>query len=174
MRTLCLRALLFLLTVAGVSSQSAAEPADRPLSTCLGMTVRADTVTPPAAATVFSASKVLDLVFDIYLKPTAAKVTDGLVQVEAITPTGHPYQRFDLPLAAPGKDKQRRLAGYPFPLRAQPPVTASYRALKAVRVVARLPVAGTVIVNNSLYGTWEATASIGKGKPCRVSFSIQP
>lgn len=99
----------------------------------------------------FSASKVLDLKFWVVL-PSRRTTPGRRVEVKLFTPKGHLYQT----LAAPVD------AGRP-------------RLFQTVTM--RLPVAGTTIVNNSLYGRWTAAAYLeGGASPCTKTrkFQIRP
>jgi hypothetical protein len=103
----------------------------------------------------FSASKVLDLEFWVVLPSTNA--TSGRsVELKLFTPSGHLYQTLAASVAA------RPVAG-------RPP--------RFQTVTLRLPVAGTPIVNNSLYGQWSAEAYLGGStSPCARArkFQIRP
>jgi hypothetical protein len=85
----------------------------------------------------FSATEVLDLEFQVVVPADAS----GALELKLFTPKGHLYQT----LAVPAEGSA--------PEPATPRRRPRYRTLTA-----RLPVAGTTIVNNSLYGTWKAEA----------------
>jgi hypothetical protein len=86
----------------------------------------------------FSAAEVLDLEFQIVV-PADASLAGRRLELKLFTPKGHLYQTLAVPTAvgAPKAGTPKRRARYQ-------------------TVTARLPVAGTTIVNNSLYGTWKA------------------
>jgi hypothetical protein len=104
----------------------------------------------------FSAAEVLDLEFQIVIR-TDALAGRGL-ELKVLTPKGHHYQTLALPAPSEGSDPAKR--------------RSRYRT-----VTARLPVAGTTIVNNSFYGTWKAEAYFaGERIACAKarSFVINP
>ncbi len=108
----------------------------------------------------FSAEEVLDLEFQVSIPADASSAGQGL-ELKLFTPKGHLYQT----LAVPTQPQSAGTA--PAPKR-----RARFRT-----VTARLPVAGTTIVNNSLYGTWKAEAYVaGERTACAKarSFVIQP
>lgn len=105
----------------------------------------------------FSATEVLDLEFQVVVPadPSLARP----LQLKLFTPKGHLYQTLAVsPGAAPGPANAKR--------------RSRFRT-----VTARLPVAGTTIVNNSLYGTWRAEAYLeGERTACAKprTFVIKP
>ena len=107
----------------------------------------------------FSASSILDLKFEVALLP-AVKGQHQL-EFKVYTPTGHLYQGLLATMTAPAANPDRRQ-------RETPKRTAS----------ATLPVAGTMIVTNSLYGEWKVEAFLDGeretacAKP--LSFGIEP
>jgi hypothetical protein len=106
-------------------------------------------------APVFSATSILDLEL-IVLVPAEYAGTN--MELKLFTPKGHLYQTLEID-SAPSKtsgDPSRR----------------RYELLTA-----RLPVAGTTIVNSSLYGVWTAEAYFaGASSPCTQAraFAILP
>ncbi len=118
-----------------------------------------------AAMPNFSATGVIDIEFAIVLAPGAAADYRGMhvVEFRTYTPRGNLYQSISIPFTTDPSRKgtSHRVAGYPDVL----PV----RVLKAIKtpgggngliVKVTLPVAGTPILQNSLYGTWRAEALI--------------
>jgi hypothetical protein len=132
--------------------------------------------TPPTSSrTGFSARVILDLNLRITLRGTA---TPEALQVDYFTPNGHLYQRVDVPVAAEAAQEQvRTLHGYRFPVK-----VSRVRAAKAAdgsrarQVDAPpLPVAGTNIVANSLYGQWKVTVRpSGSSTVCQAKFTLVP
>jgi len=104
----------------------------------------------------FSAAEVLDLEFQVLIRPDL--LAGRSLELKILTPKGHLYQTLALPAPSdPDAAPQRR---------------SRYRT-----VTARLPVAGTTIVNNSLYGAWKAEAYLaGERNACAKarSFVINP
>ncbi len=108
----------------------------------------------------FRATRILDL--DIEVRFGADFSGDHVLHVKLLTPKGHHYQTLTAPVAtgAARAGTQRRVEGYPRPLAvlfAQPAAGAS---TGETAVTQKLPVAGTAIVSNALYGEWTATASL--------------
>ena len=107
----------------------------------------------------FAASSILDLKLDVALSP-AVKGQHQL-EFKVYTPKGHLYQGLLATMTAPAANPDRRQ-------RESPKRTAS----------ATLPVAGTMIVTNSLYGEWKVEAFLDGeretacAKP--LSFVIEP
>jgi hypothetical protein len=104
----------------------------------------------------FSAAEILDLEFQVLIRPDL--LAGRSLELKVLTPKGHLYQTLDLPAPSEAPDAAKR--------------RARYRT-----VTARLPVAGTTIVNNSLYGTWKAEAYLaGERTACARarSFVINP
>jgi hypothetical protein len=103
----------------------------------------------------FSASAILDL------KLEAAVKGEHQVEFKIYTPNGHLYQSLTAEVSAPEAKEGRR-----------------HREAKNRTASATLPVAGTTIVNSSLYGEWMVEAFLdGKrevacAKP--LSFAIEP
>lgn len=118
----------------------------------------------------FSATSIVDL--DI-----AALFTPGVVQrfggahrleVKIYSPSGNLYQSVAVPFTSDSskKGEKTQLADYPNPL---PTVVLEEVNHGGRHFAARvkLPVAGTPIVANSLYGTWSAVAHVdGEALPC--------
>ncbi len=106
----------------------------------------------------FSASSILDLKFEVGLPP--ALKGPHTLELKVFTPKGHLYQTLSAAIRTPAgaADQRTRGAGR----------TAS----------ALLPVAGTTIVNNSLYGEWKVEAFLDgeRTTACTkaLSFLIEP
>ncbi len=154
-------------------SQDTNKPA---LGGCAGLSVKA-TPKKGSATQGFSVRQVLDLNFRVRL---AASATPGSLEMRYFTPSNHLYQSVLVPIAAEASlEAERSLQGYPFPVKVskvEPDPDASARGASAFRSVATpaFPVAGTMIVNNSLYGVWRAEAWLeGASAPCSLSFAIK-
>ncbi len=107
----------------------------------------------------FSASSILDLKLEAALSP-AVKGQHQL-EFKVFTPKGHLYQSLPATVATPAASADRRE-------REKPKRTAT----------ATLPVAGTTIVTNSLYGEWrlEAYMDGARDNACAkpLTFVIEP
>ena len=123
----------------------------------------------------FSATEIVDIDFQVRFAPRDAG--NHLLSVKVLTPRKHLYQQIDVPFSThvpAGTESTRRIEGYPRPVvvqRAQEVEETGSNASKGGRrhqVTARLPVAGTLIMQNSLYGEWTAEALLDGGEPCAI------
>jgi hypothetical protein len=106
----------------------------------------------------FSATEILDLEL-VVIVPSKNAGKD--MEIKLYTPKGQLYQTLKV-----GADASASASG-----------ADQARGRWYETVTARLPVAGTTIVNNSLYGVWKAEAYFeGSSSPCTRarSFSIKP
>jgi hypothetical protein len=130
----------------------------------------------------FSARDVIDLEFRARVR--AARGSDHRLQLKLYAPQGHLYQvltiSFSLPAGQPGRG---RLDGPQSVARTGvPAATAEARVVtrssSRVAVLSKkLPVAGTLITNNSLYGRWRVVPFLDEAPgPCGPSrtFVINP
>ena len=147
---------------AGFDAVAQTNPAPR--AACQSVWVTAPTFGKPAPHTRkplnFSAAEVLDLEFQVVI-PAAASLAGRRLELKLFTPKGHLYQT----LAVPAANQTPGTSGAP------------KRRPRYQTLTARLPVAGTTIVNNSLYGTWKAEAYFeGERTACAKarSFVIKP
>jgi hypothetical protein len=176
-RVLLLAAGAFLALVPGVRAQpdkcGQMDVGGRPAS---GVIATADGVT--VAATV-----VEDLVLHVKLKKSLAG--EHVLRLDFYLPEGDLYQSVSVPVSlgdkgakASSRAEPRRVAGYPFPLptKVAQPIVSGKDADKQTLDVA-LPIAGTAIVSNSLYGSWAVDLTLDDAaQPCapRVTFGMQP
>ncbi len=125
-------------------------------------------------ATKFSANKTTDLVFSV-LFPKAFK-GDHLLELRFLTPGGNLYRSMAVPVASSDKVAgERAVPGYPRPLPEKVPSPMTYNKTSYLKVAIALPVGGTDIVTNSLYGWWKVEARLdGDTSPCSapVSFAV--
>jgi hypothetical protein len=130
-------------------------------------------------APVFSAAQVIDVEFAIVFSKKVAEQFSGVhvVEFRVYTPQGHLYQSLSIPMT-----NDSRLAGERHPVPGYPDPMPVY-GLTSIRrgngqgmfAAVTLPVAGTSIVSNSLYGEWKAEAFVADEiAPCaqRASFTI--
>jgi hypothetical protein len=132
-------------------------PAPLPRAECLA--VQLTSPQGPAVRGAFSAQRHYDVDFAVKLAPRAA--TPGrVVQLKLYTPRGFLYQTLEtaVPQAQP-RPRQRR------------PATP-----KDTTLAARLPVAGTWITQNTLYGSWKVvpyfegqTAACGRAATFQIT-----
>lgn len=141
--------MLSLLVLASVVASQ--EPGRKPKNACTAIQVTSPDApaqtspgsTKPGSTTkfsTFSASTILDLKLEVGLSP-GVKGGQHQLEFKVFTPKGHLYQSLPATMAAP-----TAIPGQPD--RMSPKRTAE----------ATLPVAGTTIVTNSLYGEWRVEA----------------
>ena len=125
-------------------------------------------------ATTFSATRILDLDFAVLFAPTVRTAEPHVVEFRVYTPKNNLYQTMSVPFTTDVQRKGQRLSvpGYPdvVPVRVLSKVT--HKKAKGLIATTRLPVAGTPIVNNSLYGVWRAEVVID-GAPARCGAPLQ-
>ena len=110
----------------------------------------------PGALARFSAIRMLDL--DLTVRFADGFSGDHLLHLKLLTPKGHHYQTLSVAIASdPGKSQSlRRVEGYPRPLAVRPVQKAGTPSLPEVTL--SVPVGGTPIVANSIYGMWTVEA----------------
>lgn len=147
---------------------------------CIGMATGSEQV-KGGFASEFSATSILDIDVWVLFTPGTAKRLSGdhSVEVRFKTPGGYLYQSTTIPFSADPKlkGKERKLDGYPHPLATQGLQEVTWKNGKQLGTSVRLPVAGTYVMTNSLYGTWSAEAFVdGEAMPCAqaLEFTIIP
>jgi hypothetical protein len=126
----------------------------------------------PGNNKTFSATAVLDLRFYV-LFPAAPPGADApidpsshTVELRVTGPRGSLYQSMTVPFtndpAAAGQLVQ--VPTYPRPMAAQAPTSLTVQKVPYQAVIVSLPLGGTAIVDNSLYGKWTATAYLDGGQ----------
>jgi hypothetical protein len=123
----------------------------------------------PDPAISFPATGILDLLFDLSF--VGELVGDAVVELAVYTPNGHLYQQLSAPVSSLAAKAWApvRIEGYRDPLPVQP-----LKAGAANDLQLRLPVAGTPIIANSLYGTWTARALLnGQPADCGVPLTFE-
>jgi hypothetical protein len=99
-----------------------------------------------------------------------------VLALKLFTPRGHLYQTLTVPFTAAGQSRGDRLVdGYPRPMREQETRPVTEQGSTAFELVATLPVGGTAIMTNSLYGEWRVDPQLD-GTPCGnpARFEINP
>lgn len=122
----------------------------------------------------FSASRILDLNFNTALRRRATG--PHLLELKVFTPRGHLYQTLTVPFTAPRKSRGARVVdGYPRPLPEQETRIVNRDGRPSYEVMASLPVGGTAIMSNSLYGSWRVQPILD-GEACgpMTGFRITP
>jgi hypothetical protein len=130
----------------------------------------------PTGRTV-SASEILDVVFRVHLLRNDLEGTH-LLELELYTPNGNLYQVLTEPITtdAAKRGESVIIEGHPKPKSLQV-MSEDDADLKRLVAKVSFPVAGTLIVSNSLYGRWEVrTVLDGTPVTCpeRVRFNIEP
>jgi len=114
--------------------------------------------------TTFSATKVLDIQFAIVFSPAVAAQFSNAHNVEfrVYTPSGNLYQSISIPITNDPKraGERHRIPGYPDLVPVQVLQSINHGGGKGMFATVTLPVAGTPIVSNSLYGRWTADALV--------------
>ncbi len=127
-------------------------------ASCVGMSFGSEQKNDGKFDTTFSATQIIDVDLSVMFPPgIAAKFAgDHKVEVRIYTPRGHLYQSMTIPFTSDESRKGRHVTieGYPQPLETQ------LLDEKQLRVFVRLPVAGTPIISNSIYGKWSAQAYV--------------
>jgi hypothetical protein len=112
----------------------------------------------------FSATQVIDVDFSVVFTPGAANRFGGdhVVEFRVYTPSGALYQSIAVPFSSDAKNRgaQKKLDGYPRAMPTQILQDVTTTAGKGLATSVRLPVAGTPIIQNSLYGKWKAEAYV--------------
>jgi hypothetical protein len=122
----------------------------------------------------FSATQILDIRFGTILRREFPG--PHVLGLRLVTPRGHLYQTLTVPFTASGQSRGERLVdGYPRPMREQETRPVSDEGSAAFELVATLPVGGTAITTNSLYGEWRVEPLLD-GAPCgnAAPFQINP
>jgi hypothetical protein len=122
----------------------------------------------------FSATHILDLRLATLLRRELPG--PHVLELKLFTPRGHLYQTLTVPFTASGQSRGDRLVdGYPRPMREQETRPVTNQGSTAFELVATLPVGGTAIMTNSLYGEWRVDPQLD-GAPCGNSarFEINP
>lgn len=131
---------------------------------CVGMAFSSDQKNKGKFDASFSATQVIDVDLSVLFHPgIAAKFAgDHKVEVRIYTPRGHLYQSMTIPFTSDPSRKGNHVTidGYPQQLETQLLEEVSTSNGKQLRTFVRLPVAGTPILTNSIYGTWSAQAYV--------------
>lgn len=147
---------------------------------CVAVTVGSPQKNGGRFETSFSATQVIDIDFSIVFTPGAAQRLSGdhLVEFRISGPRGHLYQSMAIPFTADDAHGRKvSVPAYPTPVEAKSLAPTQYNGSQHLYVAATLPVAGTSIVSNGLYGEWTAQAYVD-GDPLACSqaarFTITP
>jgi hypothetical protein len=128
----------------------------------------------PGRVPVFSVRQILDLNFTVFFPGHHDRMDS--VELRLFTPNGHLYQSTIVPVAL-AEGKKRTVEGYPHPLPVAQLVPHEQDGLESGFAVKApsFPVAGTLIVADSLYGRWRVEAWPGGAqRACSAHFSLRP
>ncbi len=124
----------------------------------------------------FSATTTEDLTFHV-LFPTGMS-GEHIVELRLYLPTGDLFQRVAVPVVDVGaKPRDVSVSGYPHPLEQKSLQQTRFDGRNHKRVSIDFPIAGTAIINNSLYGSWRVEVYVDDdAEPCGKAgvFEIQP
>ncbi len=128
----------------------------------------------PDAVPQFSAIRMLDL--ELTVRFAEGVAGDHLVRLKLLTPKGYHYQTLSVPVTSvlELQGSQRQVEGYPRPLAVRVLSRAGTPSLPEVTI--SIPVGGTPIVTNSLYGSWTTEAYLDdQSKVCAsLQFVLTP
>ena len=131
---------------------------------CIGVSFSSDQKNKGKFDTSFSATEIIDVDLSVLFPPGIAAKFAGnhKIEVRIYTPRGHLYQSMTVPFTSDPTRKGNHVTidGYPQQLETQLLEEVTTSNGKQLRVLARLPVAGTPILTNSMYGTWRAQAYV--------------
>lgn len=128
------------------------------------------------AATLFSATKTVDLTLTALFQPKLSG--DHLLELRLFTPDGNLYRSMTVPITSTARTPGgRSVAGHPRPVVEK--VLSKYRDATGnfLQASVPFPVAGTDIVSSSLYGQWRIDAYLDNAPaPCvrAATFTINP
>lgn len=146
---------------------------------CLALATSSPQQAGGAFASTFSATQVIDVDLTVLFTQGVANQLSGdhVLEVRMFTPRGNLYQSIAVPFSNDrSKTGQKNsIPGYPQPVAVKVLKETTFQNGRHYGVNVTLPVAGTPILNNSLYGTWTAQAFVdGERLPCSqpTSFTI--
>jgi len=124
-------------------------------------------------ATSFSATKVLDIEFAIVFSTKVAEqfTNAHVVEFRLYTPQGNLYESLSIPItnSQSRAGERHRVPGYPELIPVQVLKSINHGGGRGLFAKVTVPVAGTPIVNNSLYGKWKAEAVVeDELAPCSI------
>jgi hypothetical protein len=162
--------------LAGPPTVAAASAAAAPRGpSCVAVEVASpQDLSRPGRVPEFSASAIIDLRLTAALQRPGER---GVVKLKLFTPQGHLYQTLAVPFVTGGggAPQARHVDGSSRSVLEQRAVPAAAGA--DYRVEARLPVAGTLIVSEGLFGRWTVEPWLNEDtRPCLAArpFVINP
>ncbi|MHB0970749.1 MAG: hypothetical protein ACYC7A_03385 [Thermoanaerobaculia bacterium] len=128
---------------------------------CVGIVAGSNQKNDGAFASAFSATEIVDIDLSVIMNPGMAKQLsrDHILELRIFNPRGDLYQSTSVPVTAdPTRAGEAVVPGYPRPMKKKVLSEVRYNNAKHYRATVRLPVAGTIITRNSLYGRWTSEA----------------
>jgi hypothetical protein len=160
------------------ASPSPARAAD---GACVGIAASSAQKGGGAYGTVFSATAIIDIDLSVLFTQASGPVLAGdhVAEFKIYTPDHGLYQSMSVPFTSNvrAQGTKREIPGYPMPLPVKVLSPTTIGNARYLRAMARLPVGGTLIVSNGLYGAWTVDAFIdGSPVACStpVAFTITP
>ena len=97
-------------------------------------------------------------------------------QVVMTTPNGFTFQEQEFPIVAPGtKEIDRAMPGYLFPVKALRLESVTNAKGEPTQIVTlKVPVGGTAMTENGLYGAWSVEVRLRDSRPCSGKFQLRP
>jgi|PersoiStandDraft_1058852.scaffolds.fasta_scaffold27749_2 hypothetical protein len=134
-----------------------------------------------AYGTTFSATAIIDIDLSVLFTQASGPTLSGdhVAEFKIYTPDHGLYQSISVPFTSnvQAQGTKREIPGYPMPLPVKVLSPTTIGNARYLRATARLPVGGTLIVSNGLYGAWTVQAFIdGSPVACStpVAFTITP
>jgi hypothetical protein len=163
-----------LVVMAQVAAPDLPAAGRRSRAECIAVRVTSPQTANKVAGGPFSATQILDIRFGTLLRRELPG--PHVLALKVVTPRGHLYQTLTVPFTAAGQSQGERMVdGYPRPLREQETRAVSEEGFTGFELSATLPVGGTAIVTNSLYGEWRVEPQLD-GVSCgnEARFEIRP
>lgn len=158
-----------------------ASPARAADGACVGIAASSTQKGGGAYGTTFSATAIIDVDLSVLFTQASGPALSGdhVAEFKIYTPDSGLYQSMSVPFTSDTRAQgaKREIPGYPMPLPVKVLAPTTVGANHYLRAMARLPVAGTLIVSNGLYGAWTVQAFIdGSPVACStpVAFTITP
>lgn len=149
---------------------------EMPEKACTALVITGDDDGLGRASPVFSARETLDITLRMVFPATLRPEPDDAVRVVMTTPNGFTFQELEFPIVAPGsKEIDRPVPGYLFPVKTlRLAASTDGKGEPAQIVTLEVPVGGTAMTENGLYGTWTVVARIGDSRSCGGKFQLRP
>jgi hypothetical protein len=140
-------------------------------ASCTAIEVGSTPARAVSSPPTFSATDILDVTFTVRFAERGS--IPASVSMKFFTPEGHLYQETTFPVSQGVVPVDIAVARRSASVKA-PVVAVPSRTSRSV-TAPPLPVNGTLISQNSLYGTWKVTATLpGNPKSCMAQFVVTP